>query len=173
MAAQFPSQVRTWTPKIDLVNTVFADHINLLQEEVRAVETSIGIDALTSTWAGSFAQTTSWTDIGDRLTNIEAGLINGVVGSVYFKKTGDTITPPSGTVGLALKTVAGTSNLVETRSAANVLNFNVDKDGLPKVASAAVVYVGSSDYTALTAATATAQAQAEVAPFTPFLLAGL
>lgn len=173
MAAQFPSQVRTWTPKIDLVNTVFADHINLLQEEVRAVELSIGIDALTSTWAGAFSQTTSWTDIGDRLTNIEAGLINGVVGSVYFKKTGDTITPPSGTVGLALKTVAGTSNLVETRSSANVLNFNVDKDGLPKVASAAIVYVGSSDYVALTTATSVAQSQADAAPFNQFLLAGL
>ena len=100
-------------------------------------------------------------------------VINGVVGSVYFKKTGDTITPVAGTVGLALKTASGTSNLVEARSATNVLNFNLDKDGLPKVASAAVVYVGSSDHTALTTATAAAQAQADAAPFTPFLLAGL
>lgn len=173
MAAQFPSQVRTWTPKIDLVNTVFADHVNLLQEEVRAVQTSIGIDALTSTWSGAFSQTPTWTDLGDRLTNIEAGLINGVVGSVYFKKTGDTVTPTAGTVGLALKTSSGTANLVEARSAANVLNFNVDKDGLPKVASASVVYVGSSDHTALTSATAAAQAQADSNPFVPFLLAGL
>lgn len=173
MAAQFPGQVRTWTPKVDLVNTVYADHINLLQDEVRAVESTLTSDILTSDYTGAFALTSSWTNLSLRLRNIEAGLVNGVTGSVYFKKTGDTVTPPSGTVGISLKTTAGTSNLVETRSAANVLNFNVDKDGLPKVGAAVVVYVGSPEYTALVSATTAAQSQADAAPFNQFLLAGL
>lgn len=173
MAAQFPGQVRTWTPKVDLVNTVYADHINLLQDEVRAVESTLTSDILTSDYTGAFALTSSWTNLSLRLRNIEAGLVNGVTGSVYFKKTGDTVTPPSGIVGISLKTTAGTSNLVETRSAANVLNFNVDKDGLPKVGAAVVVYVGSPEYTALVSATTAAQSQADAAPFNQFLLAGL
>lgn len=173
MAAQFPGQVRTWTPKVDLVNTVYADHINLLQDEVRAVESTLTDAILTSDYTATFATTTSWANLSLRLRNIEGGLVNGVTGSVYFKKTGDTVTPPSGTVGLALKTTAGTANLLETRSAANTLNFTVDKDGLPKVGSAVVVYVGSTEYTALVAATAAAQSQADAAPFNQFLLAGL
>ena len=92
MAAQFPGQVRTWTPKVDLVNTVYADHINLLQDEVRAVESTLTSDILTSDYTGAFALTSSWTNLSLRLRNIEAGLVNGVTGSVYFKKTGDTVT---------------------------------------------------------------------------------
>ena len=175
MTAQFPAQVRTWTPKIDLVNTVYADHINLLQEELRAVETTLTSDILTSDYTGTFSSTTSWTNLSLRLKNIEAGLTSGVTGSVYLRKTGDTITPTAGTVGLALKTTSGTSNLLETRGAGVVANsvFTVDKDGYPKVGTAALVYVGSTEYTAMVAATTAAQAQADAAPFNPFLLAGL
>ena len=175
MAAQFPGQVRTWTPKVDLVNTVYADHINLLQEETRAVQATLTDSILTSDYSGTFATTTSWANLSLRLRNIEGGLVNGVTGSVYFKKTGDTITPTSGAVGLSLKTSAGTANLLEARGPGTVVNpvFNVDKDGYPKVGSAAVVYVGSAEYTAMVAATTAAQATADAAPFNQFLLAGL
>lgn len=173
MPAQYPASVRTFTNKVDLVDTVFADHVNVLQDEVRALEVTFGNQVLISTYTGTFAQTTSWSTVGARLANIEAGLVSGVVGSPYFKKSGDTISPASGSIALGLKTTAGTANLLEARNAANTLRFNINFDGLPKVGTANVLYVGSSEYTALDTAATEANEIAKGNPFNPFLLAGM
>jgi hypothetical protein len=108
-----------------------------------------------------------------RLANIEAGLVTGVTGSPYFKKSGDSITPASGTVGLSLKTAAGASNLLETRNAANTLGFRVDFDGLPKVGNNDVLYVGGSAYNSLTTVLTAIETIAKGNRFNPFLLAGM
>jgi uncharacterized membrane protein len=173
MPAQYPASVRTFTNKVDLVDTVFADHVNILQDEVRALEVTFGNQVLVSTYTGTFAQTTSWSTVGARLANIEAGLVSGVVGSPYFKKTGDTISPASGSIALGLKTTAGTANLLEARNSANTLRFNINFDGLPKVGAANVLYVGSSEYTTLNTAATEANVIAKGNPFNPFLLAGM
>jgi len=173
MPAQYPAAVRTFTNKVDLVDTVFADHVNILQDEVRAVEATLGNQILVSTYTGTFVQTTSWSTVNARLANIEAGLVTGVVGSPYFKKTGDTISPASGNIALGLKTTAGSANLLEARNAANTLRFNINFDGLPKVGTANVLYVGSSEYTALNSTATEANQTAQGNPFNPFLLAGM
>lgn len=173
MAASYPTSVRTFTNKVDIVDTIFADHVNVLQDEVRAIEVSLGTSLLSSSYSGTFAQTTTWTSISNRLANIEAGLVSGVVGSPYFKKSGDNISPASGSVGLTLKTTAGTTNLLEARNAANTLRFNVDYDGLPKVGTAPIVYVGSSEYNTITSNLSATTAVANGNPFNPFLLAGM
>ena len=116
MAATFPTTVRTFTPKIDVTDTVYADH---------------------------------------------------------FKKSGDTVTPDSGSIALGLKTTAGSANLLETRNAANTLRFVVDYDGIPKVGTAAVLYVGSAAYTTLNTTATAANTTAQGNPFNPFLLAGI
>jgi hypothetical protein len=173
MAATFPTTVRTFTPKVDVTDTVYADHVNVLQEEVRATEQTLGESLLTSTYAGTFAQTGSWATLSLRLANIEAGLVGGVTGSIYFKKSGDTVTPDSGSIALGLKTTAGSANLLETRNAANTLRFVVDYDGIPKVGTAAVLYVGSAAYTTLNTTATAANTTAQGNPFNPFLLAGI
>jgi hypothetical protein len=173
MPAQFPTSVRTFTNKVDLVDTIFADHVNILQDEVRALELTVGNTALTSAYTGTFVQTTTWTSVGARLANIETGLVNGVVGSPYFNKTGDVISPAEGVVAISAKTAAGTANLIETRNIANVLQFNINFAGLPKVANANVLYVGSSDYNTLNTTANTANTTAQGNPFNPFLLAGM
>lgn len=173
MAASYPTSVRTFTNKVDIVDTIFADHVNVLQDEVRSLEVSLGTTLLSSTYTGTFAQTTSWASLSGRLANIETGLVNGVTGSPYFKKSGDSISPVSGSVGLTLKTTSGSTNLLEARNAANTLRFNVDYDGLPKVNTAAVLYVGSSEYNTITGNIAANSAVANSNPFNPFLLAGL
>lgn len=173
MAAQYPTSVRTFTNKVDLVDTVFADHVNVLQDEVRALEVSFGNLILSSTYTGTFTQTTAWSTVGARLANIEAGLVSGVVGSPYFLKTGGTISPVSGAVGLTLNTTAGTANLFETKNAANTLRFNVNFDGIPKVGTANVLYVGSTDYNTLNTTATIANTTAQGNPFNPFLLAGM
>jgi hypothetical protein len=108
-----------------------------------------------------------------RLANIEFGLVTGVSAAPYFKKAGDVISPASGTVGLTAKTTAGTTNLVETRNAANTLRFNVDFDGLPKVGTSEVLYVGGTAYTSLTTVVNAIETIAKGNRFNPFLLAGM
>lgn len=77
MAAMFPGAIRLYTGKVDLVTTVLAEHVNLLQDEVTAVETTLGLGTLTSTWGGSFDGTsTTHASVAARLSNIEAGILS-------------------------------------------------------------------------------------------------
>jgi hypothetical protein len=142
-----------------LVDTVLADHVNSLQNEVVAIETTLGPTLsttdgpLVSTWSGTFARTTTWDSLTHRIENIEAGLVNGVTGGPYFNKSGDSINPAS-VVGLTLKIASGTSNLLEAYNG-TTLNFNIDYTGMPKVGTANVLYVGSSDYNSLSSSAST------------------
>lgn len=74
MPAIFPGSVRVFTTKVDLVDTVMASHVNLLQDEVTSVQTTLGTSLLSSTWSGSYTNTTSHINLSTRLVNIEAGV---------------------------------------------------------------------------------------------------
>jgi hypothetical protein len=96
MVAVYPNSVRQYTPQQDLVNTIIADNVNSLQEEVKKIEEVLGSattsqNPLTSTWTGSFSQATTWGTIYDRLANIEAGLISGVTGLLPTIVRGDLV----------------------------------------------------------------------------------
>jgi len=161
MAAVFPNSVRNYTPQQDLVNTIIADNVNSLQEEVKQIEAVLGSAAtsqnpLTSTWSGSFSQATTWGTLYDRISNIEAGLVSGVSGAPYPLTSGGSTITTTNNKGLLLRAGATSLNLIEAYSNANVLGFNLDASGLPKVATANIIYVGSSDHTALTTATTAA-----------------
>lgn len=173
MAAQFPGSIRSFTDKVDLVDTVFADHVNLLQDELRAVQATLGDTLLTATYSGEFQNSTSWPTLSQRLRNIESAVVNGVATSPYVKRAGDNIAPPSGTVGLSIKTAAGTSNIFESRNAANSLGFNIDYNGVPKVGTANVLYVGSTEYNTLNTSVINNTAAISANPVSVFLLAGM
>ena len=177
MAAAFPQSIKSFSNKVDLVNTVLADHVNALQDEVRAISIAItgnpSTNILTSSYSGVFANTTTWTSVDERLNNIEAGLVGGVADSPYFKKSGDSVQPASGVVGLTIKPLGGSTNIFETYTAGNVLGFNLNVSGIPKVGTANVLYVGSSDHTSLSNTATSALNTAEAIRFDPFLLAGM
>lgn len=180
MAAYFPTRVRPFIAKVDLQDTIAADHINALQEEVRAIEVALNgtIDEengmLTSKYTGAFAPTITWDSLDARLSNIEAGLVNGLTVSPYLKKAGDSMTV-SNVVALSLKNSSQTttSNLFESYDAANNLGFAISGAALPKVGNANVLYVGSSEYQALNTTANSALQTAEAIRFDPFLLAGM
>jgi len=162
MTAVFPNSVRNYTAQQDLVNTVIADNVNSLQEEVKQIETVIGSAAtsqnpLVSTWSGSFSQSTTWGTLYDRIANIEAGILQGTSSGPYvFKSGGSTITVTTATAapGLTLTTSSGTNNLLTAGI------FTLSSTGLPQVSGSNVLYVGSSDYTTLTSATSAASTAA-------------
>jgi hypothetical protein len=87
MAASFPSSLRTFTARTDLVDTVIADNVNSLYEEVRAIEQTLGYglsSPLTNGFTSgvTFTQTPpveGWSTLTDRLNNIEIGVKNQTV----------------------------------------------------------------------------------------------
>lgn len=76
MAVQYPGTVKVFTPKVDFADTILAEHVNTLQDEVNAIEANLGTYIKTgSGWIGSFDQvTTAWPTLKDRIANIEYGL---------------------------------------------------------------------------------------------------
>ena len=76
MTASYPSTVKAFTTKVDFADTVFAAHINDLQDEVNSLESNLGTSIKTgSGWVGSFdLVTTNWNSLKDRIANIEYGL---------------------------------------------------------------------------------------------------
>jgi hypothetical protein len=150
----FPDSNRTFTTKVDIQDTIYADHVNSLQTEVRDISVALngsnpGVNGniLQSTYTGSWAATTTWTSLVDRLKNIETGLVNGFAGSAYIRKAGgDTIEPASGTIPLTLKTNAGSADILVTKDSSNANGFRVDYAGVPYVGTAKIIYVGSTEY---------------------------
>lgn len=98
MAAVYPGSVRVYTSKTDLLDTVLAEHVNLLQDEVTAVQASLGTGILTSSWTGSYTNPSSHASLSSRLLNIEAGIKNlestkaNITGSVAKWTTARTLT---------------------------------------------------------------------------------
>ncbi|MFE5853219.1 hypothetical protein ACFQ61_08355 [Streptomyces sp. NPDC056500] len=86
MPAVYPMSVRSWAPKIDQVDTVWAAHVNDLQNELAAVERVVGINP--HAWAGwpptagsttlrtpapvaNFGRATTYATVADRLKAIQ------------------------------------------------------------------------------------------------------
>lgn len=118
MPAVFPNAVRVYTSKTDLVDTVLAEHVNLLQDEVTAVQSALGTGMLASSWSGTFATPSTHTSVSARLANMEAGLLTrSPSASPTF--TG-TVTLPSGTsIGSVTSTeigyLSGVSSSIQTQ----------------------------------------------------------
>ena len=104
MTAYYPSSVKTFTNRVDFTDTILAEHVNSLQDEVNAIEATLGTYIKTgSGWVGSFDQvTTAWDTVKDRLANIEYGL-----GDAYLR-----ILPSGGTTGQALVKTSGSNYAV-------------------------------------------------------------
>ena len=161
MTASYPSSVRSYKAVVDLVDTVIADNVNSLQEEIKALETTLGSattnqNPLASTWTGSFSTATTWGTVYDRLANIEAGLTSGVANAPYVLTAGGSSITTTTNKGLQLKAGVSSLNLLEAYAYGNTLNFNLDASGLPKVGANNVIYVNSTEYNSLVSATSAA-----------------
>lgn len=100
MTASYPTAVKSFVTKVDFTDTVLAEHVNTLQDEVASLQANLGTYIKTgSGWVGSFDQiTTDWDSLKDRLANIEYGLnsvyserlpAGGTTGQVLIKSSGD------------------------------------------------------------------------------------
>ena len=132
MTAQYPAAVKSFTTKVDFTDTVLAEHVNSLQEEVNSLQTNIGTYIKTgSGWVGSFdVVTTAWNTLKDRLANIEYGLKD--VYDEYVSNVGGSIITSSaiGVKSLVVRARASqTANLVEFQTSASAVVTKVLPDG--------------------------------------------
>lgn len=141
MAASYPSSVKTFTRKRDLLDIVLAADINLVYDEVTALQTSLGSFPATNVgWnAGVFNQTTlTWPNVRSRIQNIEYGL--GRAFNDRVQSSGGSVITPSGVnvIGLTVKAIPGQVNdLFQARTNLDVV--------VTRVTSAGVLQVNNSD----------------------------
>lgn len=134
MAAVFPGAVRLFTAKTDLVDTVLADHVNLLQDEVTSIESTLGTGLLSSSWAGVYSTPSTHASVANRLTNIEAGL------SYLSTNKADAsgVVTTTGIATLTNKTMSGASNTFSNIPQSAVTSLTTDLAAKAPLASPAL-----------------------------------
>jgi len=138
--AVYPEGVKSFTNKEDFTDIVLAEHVNALQNEVTAIQATIGtLPAVTSGYSGNFDEATvSFATLKARIQNIERG-IKGDVHTQYFKYTGGTIQPSN--AATVPVTVQGF-----TSQSADLLQFkNSGGTTLTKIDAAGKLFINSQE----------------------------
>lgn len=153
MAAIYPGSVRIFSTKVDLVDTVMASHVNLLQDEVTAIETTLGTGILTSSWSGTFSTSTTHASASARMANLEAGLksatgVHNLNGSVVGTSDAQTLT--NKTIDAGDNTITGlTASDVSGVAALTGATFTGEVDVVsataPGSSSARQIFISTAD----------------------------
>jgi hypothetical protein len=137
MTAAYPASIASFSTKVNVIDSIDASHPNLLQDEVEAIETILGITPNISTTpssGGTFNATSNpFLTVSARLANIETGIVSDTH-TQYIKKAGDTgniITAGAATTKpLILKGAASHSaNLTEWQNSSGTVLSYIDNLG--------------------------------------------
>jgi hypothetical protein len=111
--AVYPAGIKSFTTKVNITDIVDESHPNLLQEEVVAIETILGVTPSLSTTpssGGTFnATATTFASVSARLANIETGIVADTHAQ-YLKKVDSSVTTASTSAGVVRNIFASTSN---------------------------------------------------------------
>jgi hypothetical protein len=138
MAASYPGNIKSFATKNNTTDVVDASHVNDLQNEVVALETTLGTNISVSTaplTTGTFnTSSTNFGTLNARLANIETGVVADSHNQYVHKVGGDTIQPTIGaTPGLIIRAFSGSpaqsANLTEWRNSAGTLRTWIDQNG--------------------------------------------
>lgn len=150
MAAAYPSSVKVFTTHVNVTEVIDAGHPNTIQDEVVAIESTLGVTPNLSTTpnpSGTFTGTsTSYSNVSARLANIETGVVSDAH-TQYIRKAGDTaniVTAGSASVKpLILKGASSqTANLQEWQNNSSTVLAAVDPSG--NVSGASFVKTGGT-----------------------------
>jgi hypothetical protein len=128
--ATYPSQLKTFQNKSNTTDIIDASHPNTIQDELAAVQSTLGTVPYRSTTpssSGTFNATSfDFDTVKARLANIETGIVTDTH-SQYIRKTADNanvITPTNTTTkGFVIKAISGqTANLQEWQAVATITN---------------------------------------------------
>jgi hypothetical protein len=135
MAASYPSNVKSFTPKVNVVDLIQAADPNSLFDEVTAIESVIGTtpSIATAATASGWANTaTDYTTINGRLANIEKGIVADTH-TQYVKNVGGSEIVISGPSVVGLKVTAAASqsaDLMQWKDASGTVVTRVGPDGI-------------------------------------------
>ena len=113
MAASYPASTVVFTTKQNIVDIVDASHPNIIQEEIVAIESTLGVSPNLSTTpsaSGSFVATsTSFASVSARLANLEIGIVADTH-TQYTKRVNGSVTTASTSSGVVRNIFTSTSN---------------------------------------------------------------
>lgn len=113
MPASYPSSIRVFSTKVNITDIVDASHPNSVQEEVVAIQTTLGVLPATSTTpsaSGTFVSTsTAFATLNARLANIETGIVADTH-TQYVKKENGAVTTASTSSAVVRNIHVSTSN---------------------------------------------------------------
>ena len=136
MAASYPSSVKAFTTHVNVTEVIDAGHPNSIQDEVVAIESTLGTTpsvATAATATGWSNTSTDYTTVSGRLANIEKGVVADAH-TQYIRKSGDNanvITAGSSTTkGLVIKSAPSQSvNMQEWQNSDGTVLSYIDSNG--------------------------------------------
>jgi hypothetical protein len=143
MAAAYPAGIASFIDKVNVTDIIDASHPNSVQDELEAVQITLGTEPNRSTSpssSGTFnATSTLFSTVGGRLNNIEVGVVSDAH-TQYLRKAGDTanvITIGSAsTKGLVIRGASSQSaNLQDWQNSSSTIVARIDASGNATAAS--------------------------------------
>jgi hypothetical protein len=135
MPASYPSSVRPFTIKTNILSVIDAADPNTLQEEVVAIETTLGINPALSTSVIAtdvfLSSSSQYSTVALRLANIERGIV-GDSHTQYVRKTGNETIVNATASNIAITVRGATSqsaNLMEWKTSAGTTVASVSPVG--------------------------------------------
>lgn len=133
MTAIYPGAIRSFTTKVNNIDIIDASHPNVIQEEVVAVQNTLGVNPqVSSGLTGTYISvSTVFNSVSERLDNIEKG-ITGDTHAQYLKRTGGSgiVNSLATNVGLTVQGASGqTANLQEWKNSAGAVVAAIAPDG--------------------------------------------
>lgn len=136
MAASYPNSVKAFTTHVNVTEVIDAGHPNSIQDEVVAIESTLGTTpsvATAATASGWSNISTDYTTVTARLANIEKGVVADAH-TQYIRKAGDSANvitaSTSSTKGLIIKAAASQSvNIQEWQDSTGTVLSYIDSNG--------------------------------------------
>lgn len=149
MSAVYPSAIKTFSRRRDLLDIIQAVDINQVYDEVTSVQTYLGtfLTSKPAAWGSeSFTTPSSWPTLRERIENIEAGVYAAINNRVQ-SSGGSTITPSStSTVGIILQAISSqTSDLLQAKTSGGTTVARIDKDGVLRSGNNVVATVAGTE----------------------------
>jgi hypothetical protein len=149
MPASYPTSVKTFTRKRDLLDIVLAADINQVYDEITSIETTLGtLPRVNTGWtSGTFTTATlSWPTLRERIQNIELGLYQAFTDRV--KSSGGSVILPDGTstINLTLRSKLNqTADLFRAENSAASVITRINSSGQLLVNNVLVPSLSSTD----------------------------
>jgi hypothetical protein len=151
MPATYPNSVKTFTPKVNVIDLIQAADPNSLFDEVTAIESVIGTtpSVATAASASGWSNTaTDYTTLNGRLANIEKGIVADTH-TQYVKIVGGSVitASTSSTKGLIVKGAASQSaNLQEWQTSNGTVVAAISANGTFSSLNAAEVDTTTTNF---------------------------